>query len=449
MATRTRVWEHVSGVKEPRDHYVSSRKDLLEGPFKAAIGRVCDGTSWIVCGCREADRVWPELGVRVLYGNPVCYRRRVAQHAPDCIWSTIYGDEPDKPVATSLFGIAGTGTAPSGDYPDGESASGGSPDLNFPRLCTLSAAQAGTNVFLADNPSRPPRVQPAIAGFLSAWESVLRSWAFQGGLDAFSAARAEGVELKLGIVLDLPGFSVEGMSLLTGRWWEGGHVRPIAYAVSAEVLRSGCGRIRQRLGFLPPPYLTAVAVTAKGEIRHFWTLGIWTDGMHLLFAASGNERRHTAGIVARGGILHAPLRREDLDRLAPVLPATGAMMTWRYCPDAVIWWPLGENPERPEVKEVLGFEPGESPEDEEYHRHFGTKLLWYVALGPCYDFKIEEAWRDRSPTEPIPASAWRGPALLPGWLSPAALGLWRGLAARLGGEGNAPGEDQGAAPHTC
>jgi hypothetical protein len=235
------------------------------------------------------------------------------------------------------------------------------------------------------------------------------------------------------------------MSLLTGRWWEGGHVRPVTYAVSAEVLKAGCGRIRQRLGILPPPYLAAVAVTPKGEIRHLWVVGIWTDGTHLLFTASGKERRHTAGIVAKGGILHVPLRREDLDRLAPVLPATGAMLTWQYCPDAVVWWP---HMEEPEVIEVRGFEPKKKPEEDNYSAQFEAKLPWYLALPPSYRFHVEDAWKDSRPAEAFQASAWRGPALLPGWLSPAALELWRGLVARLGGQGSVPGEDPGSPTHT-
>ena len=76
------------------------------------------------------------------------------------------------------------------------------------------------------------------------------------------------------------------MSLLSGRWWEDGHVRTVAYTVRAEVLKAGCGRIRQRHGILPPPYLAAVAVTPRGD-PHLWTVGIWTDGIHLLFTASG------------------------------------------------------------------------------------------------------------------------------------------------------------------
>ena len=444
MAASTRIWEHVYRVEKPNDFYVTFREDLQKGPFKAALGRAISGDSFLVCGCREAEEIWPALGVRSLYSGPICYRKRVDQHGPGCRLGTIYNDKPDKPVATSLFGVAGVATAPSGDYTDGESAPGGPENLNFPRLCTLSAARGGTDAFLAPNPSRPPRVQPTFEGFLRAWESVLRAWSFQGGLNAFGAARAEGVELRIGIVLDPPGLSVPGMSLLSGRWWEDGHVRTVAYTVRAEVLKAGCGRIRQRHGILPPPYLAAVAVTPKGEIRHLWTVGIWTDGIHLLFTASGKERRHTAGIVANGGILHVPLRREDLDRLAPLLPATGAMLIWQYCPDAVVWWP---NIERPEVVEVRGFEPGKNPKDDGYHAHFEAKLPWYRALGPCYDFKVEEAWRDRTPAEPFPASAWRGPALLSGRLSPAALELWRSLVARLGGQGSAPGEVPGGPPH--
>jgi hypothetical protein len=359
----------------------------------------------------------------------------VEQHRPGCIWGAIYKDQPEKPVATSLFGVAGTAHAPSGDYPDGEAARGGPADLNYHRLCTLSAARAGTDSFRAVNPSRSPRTQPTIAGFLSAWEAVLRSWAFEGGLDAFGAARAEGCELKIGIVLDQPGLSVAGISLLSGLWWEGSVVRPIAYAVPADVLAAGCGRIRQRQGVLPPPYLVAVAVTPDGVIRHIWVVGIWTDGVHLVFTASGRERRHAARIRARGGILYVPLRREEMDRLAPVLPATAVMLTWLYCPDAVVWWPFTEEPE---VIEVRGFEPGTYPD---YDRDFEAKLPWYQALGPCYLFRVDDAWQDRTPAEPFAASAWRGPPVAPGWASEAALGHWRDLVARLGAKGCRPAEN--------
>jgi hypothetical protein len=126
--------------------------------------------------------------------------------------------------------------------------------------------------------------------------------------------------------------------------------------------------------------------------------------------------------------MYAPLLREDLDRLATILPVRTVQLIWRYRPDSLEWRADSEDPLKPFVVEVRGFEPGKNPE---YDRDFEEKVPWLRSLEPWLRFDIDESWRERDDGDCFRRGNWLRPALQPGSFSPAALERWRELLARL------------------
>jgi hypothetical protein len=403
---------------------IATRANLEEETFQKALRREKDRKSILGCGCKEAENVWPSLLCREILCKRflVCARGRIRQHGSGCIFESIYQDQPILPLSGSMFAPTVGDSARS---PDGSSVAGdGIPNVNCPPFQTFicrTAAKAGTDVFVSVDSVSPPIVQPSTDQFFKAWASVLNAKTFRGSRSAFETARREGVELVIGIVFVDPIPRPNGPTLVTGHWWSGRTLRAVAFSAAASVLHEGMGRLRGLRGVLPPPYLCAAAVEPDGTVRHIWFLGIWTDGQHLVFTASGTERSHTARIRAKGGIIYVPLLDDDLDRLAPILPRTKCQITWRYKPDAVIWWPDSEHPGVPDVVEVRGFKPGSIVR---YDTDFDVKVPWYGTLGQCYRFVLVEGWQLEDDGRSFRRNEWLNPPLERGWFTPAGLKVW-------------------------
>lgn len=420
---------------------VGRRADLYTRDFQAALGRARERQSTLGCGCREAEGIWPGLGARrsilpviddgISRYFWLCVRSRVVQHGPACPFRDIYDDQPALPLSTSIFGLPGDQVTRDhlletlGAFGDASVDT-----LPFHRFASHTAAIAATEAFITVNPGRPPRCQPNNNQFFQEWRRALLVRRFDQNRDAYEAAKSEGSEILIGIVFDLPtGTSGGGPELLSGYWWDGAEpiLRAGIYLVSRSVLFAGSGRIRQRRGQLPPPYLAMAVVGPDGTVRHLWLEGIWTDGRHMVFTASGGERRHAGKVVSTGGIIYVPLLAGDLDRLVALFPPRRMQLVWRYRPDAIVWWPDAK-PSAPVVKEVRGFRPGDNSD---YDRDFAKKEPWYRSLEPWVSFLVEPSWEWPAGGERFTRHDWVTPALRPGFFSPAAGDRWRQLLARL------------------
>lgn len=431
MISNTRVRE-LCPDGASRDFYVVSRADIEGVAFQGALARTSlrEGKSTIVCGCRASEGVWPALVSRAGIGLRLCVRKRIDQHAQLCQFGKIYFDQPEL-LSFSIFAPTEANSPLAGDGSRSfENWDGKTEWLPFQRFAARSASKAGTQSFCAFNLPGSVGRQPRNLEFFHNWAAVLRDQKFGGGLDATGAARKLGVELVIGVVFDFPEILGDGANLLSGFWWNGHGLAARIYTVGADVLIAGAGRLRLLSGVLRPPYVVMAAVEPDGRVRHIWTVGIWTDGVHVAFVASGAERIHASEIASSGGVFWVPLVGADMDRLAHLFPERDVQVVWQYRPDAIVW-PADPRRAKPFVVEVRGFQPGRFPE---YDSHFELKSTWYRSLTPWIDFRVVDAWKRTSVAPDFQRGAWRAPQLERGDFSPAARRRWLELLGRLGRE---------------
>jgi len=432
MSTSTRVCEtFIREKRDPNFFVISKRGDLESDQFQDALWRQKKGESFLNCGCMAEVNIWPELRARIGPRKPLlCCRLRVKQHGPGCIFETIYLDQPELPLSTSLFAVPREHAAPTAEGSSAtESGQGFVEWMPFGQFNAKAAARAATDSMLVSCPDGSPKIQPSNEQFFRAWLEALNAKAFEGSLSAFEAARHEGVELMFGVVFVQPTPRDDGPSLVTGHWWSGSGLKTMVFSASAKVLHDGMGRLRGRNSVLSPSYLCAAAVGPTGTVRHIWFIGIWTDGLHLVFTASETERGNTAKVRSEGGIIFVPLFSDDLDRLAPILPRMQCQMVWRYTPDGIVWRPDSAHPDVPDVVEVRGYEPGTYPE---YDKDFEAKLPWYLDLGSRYRFVPVDGWRMTNEGCSFSRNEWLNPAIERGWFSPSAREVWNELRRRMG-----------------
>lgn len=291
--------------------------------------------------------------------------------------------------------------------------------LRFSQFAERSAAKAGAIAFINANPIGPPSCQPSADQYFCAWDEVLRDKEFSGQRSAFQAAEAEGCRLVIGISFEEIVPPTIECGFLTGYWWTGAALKARVITLSPEVRENGCGRLRGWVGDLPPPYVLMALVEPHGVVRHLWVHGVWSDGNHLTFASSINERQYYSDIQRSDGCIFVPLSIEALELVSGLLPQVPQQLLWHHLPDGIKWINGLAT-----IVEVVGFKPGEN---EEYDIDLEKKERWYRGMEAYYGYDPFEAWRHRRPQEAFNKRQWRSPKLVTGVLSLSAVGLLKTL----------------------
>ena len=354
------------------------------------------GTVCCAC-CEEMGQLIPMDVVKVATPAPppgiVCRVDRVSiadPHHPACIFRLPDDDMAYEPPVPSSLMFLERGPMPSAAGVG--LGRGGRGSMRFVSFARALMSAGYTRVWVSANEAAPSFREfrnPSALEILEAIDGAIRGIPLRDARDAYQGAEMEGAGFVFGLceaALPAGPFPESGpdVPLLLAGFRQGGldNFYARAPAQLIEKLRRSVQVGRQHVS---PPYLFFAVIEPDWKIRKLCIQPVHFDGIYLVFAESGLERRYFACLLGEGAAFYRELdSMRDYEAMPPHLQVIALQPGehWPFCPDAIIY---GEPTSR--IEELRGFKKGKFRDYDDLLERKGTDYPKFVGSRASVDYR--------------------------------------------------------------